>query len=216
MSDVANEPIRVNPGSTTLRPLFGKVLVILVWVICAIALGSLFVNFRVLELLRYIALIAFAAYGVWILFWSPSVTIGPSGVIVRNLLRSFDISWPAVQRVDTKFALTLFTPTRKIVAWSAPQPGRFEAIRTSKADIRFLPESTYGVGGGIRPGDLPRSASGLAALYVRRYWEQLRDAGHLDSGVVEGTGVTTHWLRRETTILCGLLVIGVLAATFIP
>jgi hypothetical protein len=215
MSDAQNVPIRIYADSVTLRPLFGKVIVVLIWVICAIALGSLFVDYHALNL-RFIPLVAFAAYGVWILFWSPSVAISPAGVTVRNLLRTFDVSWPAIQRVDTKYALTLYTPTTKIVAWSAPQPGRFEALRTSQRDIRFLPESTYGAGGGIRPGDLPKSASGLAALYVRRYWEQLRDAGHLDSGVIEGTGVTTHWLRRETIILCGLLVVSVLLATLIP
>ena len=215
MSDTENVPIRVNTDSVTLRPLFGKVIVILIWVICAIALASLFIGFQPLNL-RYTPLIAFAAYGVWILFWSQSVTIDLSGVTVRNLLRSHEVSWPAIQRVDTKYALTLYTPTSKIVAWSAPQPGRFEALRTSQSDIRFLPESTYGAGGGIRPGDLPKSASGLAALYVRRYWEQLRDAGYLDSGVVEGTGVETHWLRRETIILCALLVVAVVCATLIP
>jgi hypothetical protein len=216
MSDSPSTPIRISTEGATLRPLFGKVLVVLIWVICALALGSLVAELKPLDLVRFVPLIAFAVYAVWILFWSPSVTIGPSGVTVRNLLRSFDVSWPAIQRVDTKYALTLYTEGRKIVAWSAPQPGRFEAIRTSKADIQFLPESSYGVGGSIGPGDLPRSASGLAALYVRRYWEQLRDAGHLDSGIVEGTGVTTHWLRRETTILCGLLVLAVLAATLVP
>ena len=216
MSVVPNQPIRVSAGSVTLRPLFGKVLVILLWAICATALVSLILEFRALEFLRFVTFIAFAAYAVWILFWSPSVTIAPSGVVVRNLLRSFDISWPSIQRVDTKFALTLYTRTRKIVAWSAPQPGRFEAMRTSRTEIQFLPESSYGVGDSIRPGDLPRSASGLAALYVRRYWDQLRDDGHLDSCVVEGTGVTTHWLRRETTILCGLLVVAVLAVTLVP
>ena len=215
MSDDANRPIHVSTDSIALRPLFGKVIVVLIWLICAIALGSLFVDFRPANL-RYIPLVAFAAFGVWILFWSPSVTIGPSGVTVRNLLRSFDVSWPAIQRVDTKYALTLYTATKRIVAWSAPQPGRFEALRTSQSDLQFLPESSYGVGGSIRPGDLPKSASGLAALYVRRYWDQLRDAGHLDSGVVEGTGVTTHWLRRETAILCGLLVVSIIGAFLVP
>jgi Bacterial PH domain len=215
MSNPANEPIRVNTDSVTLRPLFGKVLVVLLWLICAAVLVSLIVELRVVELFRFIALIGFAAYGAWILFWSPSVTIAPSGVTIRNLLRSYDVSWPAIQRVDTKYALTLFTATKKIVAWSAPQPGRFEAIRTSKAEISFLPESSYGVGGSIRPGDLPKSGSGLAALYVRRYWDRLRDDGHLDSGVVDGTGVTTHWLRRETTIVCALLVVAVLLATLV-
>jgi hypothetical protein len=215
VSDAVNKPIRVQTDSTTLRPLFGKVLVVLLWLICGTALVSLITEWDLLAFLRYVGLIAFAAYAVWILFWSPSVTIAPSGVTVRNLLRSFDITWPAIVRVDTKFALTLYTAKRKIVAWSAPQPSRFAAIRTSRAEIRHLPESSY-AGGGIRPGDLPASASGLAALYVRRYWEQLRDAGHLDSGVVEGEGITARWLPRESAILGGLFVIGVTAAILVP
>jgi Bacterial PH domain len=216
VSDALSNPIRGNTESTTLRPLFGKVLVVLAWLICGTALVSLIAQLDVLAFVRYVTLIAFAAYAVWILFWSPSVTIAPSGVTVRNLLRSYDVSWPAIQRVDTKFALTLFTASAKIVAWSAPQPGRFSAMRTSRAEIRNLPESSYGPGGGIRPGDLPSSASGLAALYVRRYWEQLRDAGYLDSGIVEGTGLTVHWLRRESAILGGLFVVAIATATLIP
>ena len=216
MSDAINKPIRVTSDSTTLRPVFGKVVVILMWLICAIALASLISVLDLLVFLRYAALIAFAAYGAWILFWSPSVTIAPSGVTIRNLLRSYDVSWPAIQRVDTKFALTIFTTTMKIVAWSAPQPDRFTALRTSRAEIRHLPESSYGVGGSIRPGDLPGSASGLAALYVRRYWEQLRDAGYLDAGVVEGTGVKTHWLQPESAILGALFVVAIAAALLVP
>jgi hypothetical protein len=215
-SDATSGRASGNTEATTLRPLFGKVLVIGVWVICGTALISLIAELDLLNFLRFVTLIAFAAYAVWILFWSPCVTIAPSGVTVRNLLRSYDISWPAIQRVDTKFALTLFTAGAKIVAWSAPQPSRFSAMRTTRSEIRNLPESSYGAGGGIRPGDLPASASGLAALYVRRYWEQLRDAGYLDSGVVEGKGYSVHWLRRESMILGGLFVIAVAAATLVP
>jgi hypothetical protein len=216
MSADANGSASASGDATTLRPLFGKALVIGVWLICGTALISLIAQLDLLNFVRYVTLIAFAAYAVWILFWSPCVTIAPSGVTVRNLLRSYDISWPAIQRVDTKFALTLFTGSAKIVAWSAPQPSRFSAMRTTRSEIRNLPESSYGAGGGIRPGDLPASASGLAALYVRRYWEQLRDAGHLDSGVVEGKGYTVHWMRRESLILGGLFVLAIAAATLVP
>jgi hypothetical protein len=51
---------------------------------------------------------------------------------------------------------------------------------------------------------------------VRRYWEQLRDAGHLDSGIIEGEGVTVRWLPRESAILGGLFVIGVAVAILVP
>jgi len=62
---------------------------------------------------------------------------------------------------------------------------------------------------------VPRSESGLAALHVRRAWAALRDAGYLDSGVVEGTGVATEW----NTIVLGavgiLIVLSVLAGFLI-
>jgi hypothetical protein len=209
VSDIQHLPATPSAESTTLRSRFGIVLVVIVWVICGVALVALVTEFNILQLVRYLALIAFAAYAVWILFWSPSVTIAPYGVGVRNLLRNHAISWPAIQRVDTRFALTLYTTAGKIVAWSAPAPSRFAAQRASRGELAKLPESTYGVGDSIRPGDIPRSDSGLAALYVRRHWEQLRDGGYLDRGVVEGTGVVTTWLRRENAILLGLLVLAV-------
>jgi hypothetical protein len=202
--------------STTLRSRFGKVLVVIVWLIGLAVVVSLFLPFDLLVAIRTLPIVAFCAYGIWILFWSPSVTIAPSGVTIRNLIRTNEVTWPAIQRVDTRYALTLFTSAGKIVAWSAPAPGRHSVFRATRPELSRLPESTYGVGDSIRPGDIPQSDSGLAALYVRRYWEQLRDAGFLDSGAVEGTGVRTHWLVRETSLLVGLLVLSVLAFAAIP
>lgn len=216
MAEAYNRPIRVTEDSTTLRSRFGIVLVIIVWCVLAAVLVGFVIQHDPYSIARYVPVIALVAYLVWILMWSPSVTIAPSGVTVRNLLRSSLISWPAIERVDTRFALTLYTRGGKIVAWSAPAPSRFAAFRTARSDShRYLPESTY-VGGAIRPGDIPQSDSGLAALYVRRYWEQLRDAGYLDSGVVEGTGVTTKWMPRETTIFFGLVVLVLAVLTLVP
>jgi Bacterial PH domain len=182
------------------------VLAVILWVLLGTIFVSLVVQLQPAALLRFTPVIALVGYALWIVLWSPSVTIGPSGVTVRNLLRSSDVTWPAIQRIDTRFALTLYTTAGTIVAWSAPAPSRFAALRSTRSELSKLPESTYAAGS-IRPGDIPKSDSGLAALYVRRYYEQLRDAGHLDSGVVEGTGVVTTWLLRESIILLALLVL---------
>jgi Bacterial PH domain len=205
----------VTADSTTLRSRFGRVLVIVVWAILIAFIVGLVVQLNASWLLRYTPIILLGGYVVWLLMWSPSVTIAPSGVTVRNLLRTNDVSWPAIQAVDTRFALTLQTTAGKIVAWSAPAPSRFAALRTTRTEISGLPESSFAMGG-IRPGDIPQTDSGLAALYVRRYWEHLRDAGYLESGVVEGTGVLTRWLRRETLLLVGLVVLAGLALALIP
>jgi hypothetical protein len=215
VTDAQNKDFRGTLQTTTIRSRFSRVLVVVLWAILATFLVNLIVQLDLLQLLRFSPVIALSAYVLWILLWSPSVTIGPSGVTVRNLLRTNDVTWPAIQRIDTRFALTLYTAAGTIVAWSAPAPSRFAALRSTRSELAKLPESTY-AGGGIRPGDIPSSDSGLAALYVRRYYEQLRDAGYLDGGVVEGTGVTTAWLPRESLILLALLVLALATIVFVP
>ncbi|GAA4158568.1 hypothetical protein GCM10022286_11610 [Gryllotalpicola daejeonensis] len=232
--------MRVTEESKTLRPRFGIVLTVLVWCVCAAALVTMIVTGRWGDLARYGVLALLVAYVVWLLFWSPSVTISLAGVSVRNLLRVHEVSWPAIQNVDTKYALTLFTPKGKIVAWGAPAPSRYATMRATgvgatrhpeflvgpesgsatrpdalldqppqrvrRGDLQGIPDSTF-MAGSIRPSDIPSSDSGLAALYVRRYWDELHGAGYLDSGAVEGTGVTTRWLGREAAALIALAII---------
>ena len=187
----------------------------MVWAILAAVIISLIVQWQILPILRFTPVVALGAYGVWLLLWSPSVTIAPSGVTIRNLVRTNNVTWPAIQRIDTRFALTLYTAAGKIVAWSAPAPSRFAALRATRSDLANLPESSY-LSGSVRPGDIPKSDSGLAALYVRRYYEQLRDAGYLDSGAVEGTGVVTTWLVRESLVLMGLILLSLGANALLP
>lgn len=208
----ASEPrdrVDATQESRTLRPRSGYALVIVVWAIGLSVVVTLVAQGAYLALLQYLPLVALGAYVAWLLFWSPSVTISPAGVSIRNLLRVHEVSWPAIQLVDTRWALNLRTARGRITAWSAPAPSRLTVLRTAPAEVRGLPKSTYGPEG-IRPGDIPSSRSGLAALYVRRYWEQLRDAGFLDSGALEGTGVTTRWLTVETVTLAALVVLTVL------
>jgi hypothetical protein len=215
VTDAQNRPPNVTVDSTTLRSRFGRVLTVIVWVVLAIFLAGFIVQLDGLQLLRYAPVILLIGYLTWLLMWSPSVTIAPLGVTVRNLVRSTVVTWPAIERIDTRFALTLYTRGGRVTAWSAPAPSRFASYRATRGELAKLPESTY-LAGAIRPGDIPHSDSGLAALYVRRYWEQLRDAGYLDSGVVEGTGTVTTWLRRESFALISLVILAVAALTLVP
>jgi hypothetical protein len=215
VTDAQDRPVRATTDSTTLRSRFGRALTVIVWAILAVFIVSFAVQLEGAQLLRYTPVILLMGFVIWLLLWSPSVTIAPSGVTIRNLVRNNVVSWPAIERIDTRFALTLFTSTRRITAWSAPAPSRFASYRAARSDLTRLPESTY-TAGAIRPGDIPQSDSGLAALYVRRYWDQLRDAGHLDSGVVEGSGVVVTVLRRETLTLVVLTVLAIAALVFLP
>jgi hypothetical protein len=151
------------------------------------------------------------AFAAWLLFWAPAVTIGDDAVIVDNPLRRVIVPWSAIERIDTRWSLRLYTRGGSITAWSAPAPSRYAMMRVSKAELKGLPESTYGPGASVGLGDLPESESGLAAYYVRRRWEQLRD----DDALTGSALPTTQWQwARIATLLA--LVAATVAGFFLP
>ena len=225
-----SSPVRL-PETAVIRPTSGKVLTVVIGLFAAVGLFSFVYRGEWRDALGFTPLGVVVVYLCWLLFWYPSVTVEPSGVRVRNPLRTFQVSWPAIVRIDTRYALTLFTrTTKKIVAWSAPSPSRYAGINTVRPDLSGLNPNLGRTSDGVetpgeglsRPavdsvklGDIPRSESGLAALHVRRAWTALRDAGYLDSGVLEGTGVVTRWNAAPLGAAGILIVLAVLAATFI-
>lgn len=227
-----SSPVRL-PESAVLRPTSGKVLTVAMGLFAGVGLFSFVFRGEWKDALGFTPLAVTVVYLCWVLFWYPSVTVEPSGVTVRNPLRTFTISWPAIVRIDTRYALTLYTRNaKKIVAWSAPSPSRYAGINTVRPDLsglnpnvgqKLVDADNFGSmaptssdkPGTVKLGDVPRSESGLAALHVRRAWAALRDAGYLDSGVLEGTGVTSNW---NTAVLGAggiLVVLGLLAAFLI-
>lgn len=191
----------------TLRPRFGIALTVAVWATCLVVLVTAGIDRGLADALRYSPGILLTGYACWMAYWAPAIRIDPSGVSLRNIIRTRRVTWPAIQRVDTKYALTLVTAQRKYSAWSAPAPSRFTMMNARRQEIQSLPESTYGPGYSIGLGDLPKSDSGLAAYHVRSQWEGLRDAGHLDLGVVEGSGIVTTWHRKELIALAVLVAL---------
>jgi len=227
-----SSPVRL-PETAVLRPTSGKVLTVVIGAFAAAGLFSFVYRGSWRDVLGFTPLAVAGVYLCWLLFWYPSVTVEPSGVQVRNPLRTFQISWPAIVRIDTRYALTLFTKTtKKIVAWSAPSPSRYAGINTVRPDLsglnanvgqKLVDADNYGniaptaahKPGTVKLGDTPRSESGIAALHVRRAWAALRDAGYLDSGALEGTGVVTRWNTVAAGVGGILLVLGLLAAFLI-
>lgn len=192
--------MRFQPAS--FRPAFGRVLTIVIAVIAVGALAGYLVAGDVLGLLRSGWWLLLMAAVVWALFWMPAVEVLEHAVIIRNPLSTWTVPWPAIQRIDTKWALTLFTERGRIEAWAAPASGRYTVFTLGPDDTKV--SETARVAGAIRPGDTLSSESGAAANHIRRHWEQLRDDGLLDGGVEPGT------LRRtpntRTIVLLGALL----------
>lgn len=200
--------------STVFRPTFGRVLSVAVWLICLVTVVLTAPN-GVGQVLAELPWLLLASGAVWALFWNPRVVVDDGGVHVVNVLRTFDIPWPAIQQVDTKWALTLVTAYGRITAWAAPAPGGLAGsrrmIRSRREDI---PQSARGPGNTVRPADLPGTASGSAATAVRHRWEELRAAGWLDDPRLEGITVPMrrHWLSMTigAALALGCLVTALL------
>jgi hypothetical protein len=162
--------------------------------------------------LRWGPTAALAAVGAWAVFWSPQIAVHDDGPHLRNILRTWVVPWAAIQRIDTKYSLTLVTPGRKITSFAAPAPGRLTARRAVRSDVDHLPESTYGPGRSVRPGDLPAGPSGQIAIVLRERWEARRDADDLDGPSPTPTAV---WHRGIAATLGVLAVAAAAAAALI-
>ena len=132
------------------------------------------------EGIRGIVIAAFLAATIYAAFWRPRLIIREHSVNVRNVVTSHEIEWGAIDRIDTKWGLTLFVGTQRISVWAAPAPSRYAAMFASRDQGSHLPESTY-LAGTVRPGDLVSADSGGAAALIRRHWERRK----LDNGRIE-------------------------------
>lgn len=186
---------------------FGRILAVGLAVVSAIGLVTTAIDSGGFALVRYAWPFIFIAYLGYALFWKPDIEVSDGGVTMRNVTRTIHLPWPSIQRIDTKYALTLVTSYGHYAAWAAPAPTRFSVGSADKRELSQLPESTY-LAGTIRPGDNPTSDSGQAALVVRLRWEELRDAGHLDDARLEAERPVIQWHRLT---IAALVVLGAAA-----
>jgi hypothetical protein len=193
--------VRFTP--TTFRPLFGRVLAVIVGVVVLLGLAGFITAGDAAVLVRYAWAPLFIAVGAFALFWFPSIAVAEHEVTVRNVFSTLHVPWPAIQRVDTKWALTLYLPGgKKVAAWASPAPNRYAAQVGPSKDARLAAKDQ---GGAIRPGDLLETPSGAVAFVIRSHWDDLRESGAFDSGVEPGS-VRRDW-HWATIVVMGALAV---------
>ena len=184
------------------RPTGGRVLAVAVWVVCAVGAIALAVSLGPGVLVGSGAWLLLPAVAVWAVFYRPGVAVDDAGVELINVLRTVRLPWPSIQRVDTRWSLTLHTAYGRYSAWAAPAPGRHAARR----EQRRVGRADATDGPGVSLGDLPDSDSGTAAELIRRRWEALRAAGHLDDPRLEFDRAPTHWHLGTILAVAGLVL----------
>ena len=187
-----------------------RVLAVLIWAAAAALIVGLLVSVHEARLLSVGPCALFAFVG-WALLWRPSLTVADDGIEVVNVTRTVRIPWQALIHVDTKYALTLYTPGRKFPVWSAPAPGTARTLRATRQETAGRVGKPAVADSVRRPGDLLSTESGAAAEVVRRRWAQLQQSGAVDSGLADETPVTVRWHFASLAVL-GVLAAGALAA----
>ncbi|MFM2412509.1 MAG: hypothetical protein RLZZ587_842 [Actinomycetota bacterium] len=152
----------------------GRVLAGVTVGVFAVALATTLSTFTAEGFVRGLAVFGFLTMSLYVGFWRPRLDVDDEGVTVRNPFTEYRIGWGAIDRIDTKWGLTLYLETRRISVWAAPAPGRHTTFTASRDLGSHLPESTY-LAGTVRPGDLITTESGGAAAVVRREWERRHD-----------------------------------------
>jgi hypothetical protein len=185
------------------RPGFGRGLTVVMAIAAAVVLVSVaFTNGATATLLT-VPWLALFITGCWAVFWRPMVRVSDAGVRLVNVTRTIDVPWPALQEVSTRYALTLTTAYGRYAAWAAPAPSAGTALRSS---MRFRPSGAPDDGEitAVSVGDMPGSMSGDAGAAVRRRWDALRAAGHLDDPRLEFDRAPVRWHWKTGLALAGL------------
>ena len=145
----------------------------------------------------------------WATFWRPRVAVSDAGVELVNVSRTVFIPWPALHDIDTKWSLTLITAYGRFRAWSAPAPGTRGALLslggTPTEHGRRAPQPEEIV----QPGDLVDSPSGSAAALIRRRWDEVRVAGHLENPRLERDRAQVTWHVATALATAALLAVGI-------
>ncbi len=186
------------------RSSFGKFITVLTIAVLSFALILTYLQLGLNAAISSIAPAALIGYSVYLLFWVPRVEVLDQSVLIHNVLRTIEVPFSQIERIDTKWSFTLFTKAGKFSAFGAPAPGRHASLGAVRQDGSHLPETSY-VAGTLRPGDLVTSDSGAAASAVRRLWEQNREVS---------LGEITKTLHTKRLVLLLLLAGAVFISLF--
>ncbi len=191
---------------------FNRVLAVVTWLLCLSGVVAIVVA-GTTAALRSMPFIELIAWLTWAGLWRPVLKLDDEAVTVVNTFATTVVPWAALIQVDTKYALTLVTPNRRVSVTVAPAPGRIAAALSNR-DLKGI-SAPRGADGSISPGDLPTSDSGAAAHLVRQRWERLLADDRIAVGTADATRVDRriHWI---VILVSSALAVALIAAIALP
>ena len=137
---------------------------------------------------------ALIAAGIYLLLHKPSVEIFDEGVRIHNPFTTVTVGWQHVDVVEAKYSAFLqLNSGEKITIWSAQAPGRYHSRTVHSSEVKGLNLTSI-----IRPGESPRTDSGVVTYLCRTRLKSFRDAGRND-------GLQYSVQRNKSLITLGIL-----------
>jgi hypothetical protein len=141
------------------------------------------------------------ATGIYLLLQKPSVEIFDEGLRVHNPFTTITLGWQDVDVVEAKYSAFLqLNSGKKITIWSAQAPGRYHSRSVHSSEVKGLNLTSI-----IRPGESPRTDSGVVTYLCRTRLKSFRDAGRND-----GLQYSVH--RNKSLITLGILQVTLISA----
>ena len=114
---------------------------------------------------------AFAINGVYLVIYRPKIILFDEGLVIRNPFQEFTFGWDRVDEIETRYSMSIQVDGKMIYAWAAPAPGRHHGRSVHPTEIRGM---GIGAGGIMRPGESPRSDSGVATYLAKLRWNTFK------------------------------------------
>jgi len=194
-------------GAVTVRSTANVVVAVAVWVFCLVALVDGVLRGTPTYIFHDVLVAGAAAVGAWMVFFRPRVIVRDGGLLMINLIRTFDIPWDSLieWRVGGVLQLQFRTADRicKVTSWGAP------GVRKSRPAMSSVMGRNRGLdpdaAAGIATADL-RSVTELAIEHRERDWRRTHPRKD-ESSAETVARVSWNWL--PAAILVTLIIIRV-------
>jgi hypothetical protein len=136
-----------------------------------IFIGQSFMYDTSTEIIQTILWSLLASQISYAIFIRPKIIFFDAGLIIDNPFSTFKIGWNDVEDVQSKFSMSIQYKGRSYYAWAAPAPGRYHGRTIHPSEIKGMRISDSS---SMRPGESPRTHSGIALEIARRYIENFK------------------------------------------